>query len=293
MPGRWGTRSRWLMLALAGVATLAMVIVVVRVTTVTACAAVPQERVTKGKATNYTLHDGGGNCSFVGPPGDQLFVALSPTEYAEAGSCGGYLEVTGPRGSVRVKIIDQCPECAPGHLDLSRPAFGRIAALSAGEVPVTYRLLSNPTLPGPLTFKIQSGSSAYWLAIVPDNHGNPLRTVEVRGDRGWRSLTRADHNAWIAEGGAGPGPFTVRLTDRKGNIAEVRGVTLGSARSHQAAVWMYGRGPATSTTTARTTTTPNTTSVSSSAAESSTVPPTSSSVTPPPSTSPVAVAAEC
>lgn len=283
------------MFALAGVATLAMVIVVVRVTTVTACAAVPKERVTKGRATNYTLHDGGGNCSFVGPPGDQLFVALSPTEYAEAGSCGGYLDVTGPRGSVRVKIIDQCPECAPGHLDLSRPAFGRIAALSAGEVPVTYRLLSNPALPGPLTFKIQSGSSAYWLAMIPDNHGNPLRTVEVRGDRGWQSLTRADYNAWIAEGGAGPGPFTVRLTDRQGNTAEVRGVTLGSgsARSHQATVWMYGRGPVASTTTVRATTTPSATSVSPSTAASSTASSTSSSVSVRPSTSPVAAATEC
>ena len=82
-------------------------------------------------ATYYATR-GMGNCSYPSPPADGLYVALSPPEYAKAARCGGYLEVSGPEGSVLVKVIDQCPGCAAGHIDLSETAFARLAPLSAG-----------------------------------------------------------------------------------------------------------------------------------------------------------------
>jgi expansin len=171
-----------------------------------------------GQATNYEAHGGGGNCSYPSPPADQLYVALSPGEYSAAGACGGYLDVTGPKGSVRVKVMDQCPECRTGHLDLSRTAFARIATLSAGLVNVRYRLVRDPQVPGGLTYRVQEGSSRYWLSLLPDNHRNPVARLEVRsGGSPWIALRHADYNYWIAEKGAGPGPFTVRLTDIHGN----------------------------------------------------------------------------
>ena len=61
-----------------------------------------------GIATHYVL-EGLPNCSYESPPANGLFVALSPSEYASAGACGGYLEVSGPDGSAEVEVIDQCP----------------------------------------------------------------------------------------------------------------------------------------------------------------------------------------
>ncbi len=46
--------------------------------------------------------------------------------------------VTGPKGMVKVRIVDLCPGCAFGGLDLSEQAFGAIAALSAGRVKITW-----------------------------------------------------------------------------------------------------------------------------------------------------------
>ena len=82
-------------------------------------------------ATYYSSR-GMGNCSYPRPPADGLYVALSTPEYAKAARCGGYLEVRGPDGSVRVKVVDRCPGCAAGHVDLSEAAFARLARLSAG-----------------------------------------------------------------------------------------------------------------------------------------------------------------
>jgi expansin (peptidoglycan-binding protein) len=180
--------------------------------------------VLSGKATYYT-GTGAGNCMFE-PPADGLFVALGNEEYGGAAACGGYLDVTGPKGKVRVKVADRCPECARGHLDLSEKAFARIAEPVQGIVAVTYRAVTDPPLSG-LTFRIKEGASRYWFAVRVDNHGNPLRTVEAKAPGGtWRATVRQDYNYWLVESGLGPGPYAVRVTDSRGRTATVRGVDL-------------------------------------------------------------------
>ena len=109
-----------------------------------------------GIATHYVLQSLP-NCSYTSPPADGLFVALSPGEYDNAAACGGYLEVHGPDGSVRVEVIDQCPGCAAGHIDLSEAAFSAIAPLNAGLVNITYQPLVNPSLPGPVSLLVKQG----------------------------------------------------------------------------------------------------------------------------------------
>jgi expansin (peptidoglycan-binding protein) len=191
-----------------------------------------------GTATYYAA-DGGGNCSF-DAAGAGLYVALGPSEYAAGAACGEYLDVTGPKGTVRVKVTDQCPECEPGHLDLSKEAFAKIGAVVSGVIPVTYRQVADPKLPAALTVRVKDGASRYWLALRIDNHGNPLRSVEVRTGSTWTALARADYNYWIKASGAGPGPFTLRLTDTAGHTATVSNVALAPQRVQQTGVWMYG-----------------------------------------------------
>jgi expansin len=195
-----------------------------------------------GIATHYVL-SGLPNCSYPSPPANNFFVALSPSEYNSAAACGGYLTVTGPDGSVTVQVIDQCPECAAGHIDLSEPAFAELAPLSAGLINVHYQYLAGPALPGPITMEVKSGSSQYWLALLADNTGNPLASVQVEtASGGWTSLARASYNYWIAQSGAGSGPFTVRLTDTQGNQVTVHDVALNPGAVQSTGVYMYGAG---------------------------------------------------
>jgi hypothetical protein len=169
-------------------------------------------------------------------------VALPPSEYASAAACGGYLQVSGPDGSVKVKVIDQCPDCAAGHIDLSEAAFARLAPLSAGLINVTYTSVTDPPLPGPVSIEVKQGSSQYWLALLAGNTGNPLASVQVQTASGWLSLARASYNYWIAPSGAGPGPFTVRLTDTQGHQATVPGIALSPGVTQPTRALMYGGG---------------------------------------------------
>jgi expansin (peptidoglycan-binding protein) len=210
-----------------------------------ACASVLSPAgVTSGTATHYVLQSGTGNCMFT-PPADGLYVALSPSEYDNAAPCGSYLEVRGPNGSVRVEVFDQCPPCAAGHIDLSETAFARIAPLAAGLVPVTYETIADPPLPGPVALRVKEGSSQYWLALLVMNAGNPVAAVAVRGPSGgWQELSHASFNYWIAQSGAGPGPFSVRVTDTLGHQVTAHGITIEPGMVEDTGVWMYSGGTA-------------------------------------------------
>ncbi|HZC63907.1 MAG TPA: expansin EXLX1 family cellulose-binding protein, partial [Streptosporangiaceae bacterium] len=197
---------------------------------------------TSGEATHYELASGGmGNCSYPSPPAGQLYVALPPSEYGAAAACGSYLQVSGPDGSVTVEVVDQCPECQAGHIDLSEQAFAKIAPLSTGLVPVTYHTIADPPLPAPLSMLVKAGSSAYYLALLPINNGNPLATVAVsQGSGGWQELSRTTYGYWLASSGAGPGPFSVRLTDSLGHQATVHGITISPGVVQSTGTSMYG-----------------------------------------------------
>jgi expansin (peptidoglycan-binding protein) len=226
-----------------------------------------------GIATHYVL-EGLPNCSYPTPPSNGLFVALAPSEYDSAAACGGYLTVTGPHGtSVTVQVIDQCPECATGHVDLSEPAFAELAPLGAGLINVSYRHLADPPLPGPITMEVKQGSSQYWLALLAGETGNPLASVQVEtASGGWVSLARANYNYWIAQSGAGSGPFTVRLTDTEGHTVTVRDVALNPGAVQSTGMYMYGAGggqPAPAPSSAAPTPTPTSASAAATSASAS------------------------
>jgi expansin (peptidoglycan-binding protein) len=212
----------------------------------TAQGAVPVAGTTiEGRATFYGSGPNPGmNCSFpAGIPADNLYTAAGPSEWAGSGGCGGVLEVTGPKGTARIMVTDQCPECEPGHLDLSQESFAAVngGSLAPGIIEISYRAVRNPPLPGPLTIRIKEGSSRYWTAFLVINHGNPLASVEVSTeDGGWRPLEHTAYNYWLAQDGAGPGPYTLRVTDIYDQVAVLDDVRLAPEELQETAVWMYG-----------------------------------------------------
>ncbi|KAK9761550.1 hypothetical protein K7432_013475 [Basidiobolus ranarum] len=60
----------------------------------------------------------------------------------EAAMCGKCVKVTGPKGSVVVRIRDLCGSCRSGDIDLTPAAFKKIANLKDGRVKVTWKQVS-------------------------------------------------------------------------------------------------------------------------------------------------------
>ena len=101
----------------------------------------PQEPEESGEATYYNA-EGLGACGIQTPP-DYLVAAINDEQYSKA-NCGRCVSVTGPKGTVVVRILDKCPGCDSGDLDLSITAFTKIADKSAGRVKIKWRFVDCP-----------------------------------------------------------------------------------------------------------------------------------------------------
>jgi expansin (peptidoglycan-binding protein) len=88
-----------------------------------------------GDATYYDA-EGTGACG-IRMPRDYLVAAINDEQYSRA-NCGRCVRVRGPRGSVVVQVVDKCPGCDRGDLDLSQTAFKRIANMSDGRVGISW-----------------------------------------------------------------------------------------------------------------------------------------------------------
>jgi expansin (peptidoglycan-binding protein) len=174
----------------------------------------------QGQATWYEA-TGGGACSFDPSPGDLDVVALDDATYGAAPWCGACLEVTGPKGVTRVRAVDRCPECEPGHIDLSKQAFVKIAnSLDDGKVAVSYEFVACDVT-GTIGYRYKDGSSRYWTAIQVVNHKLPITKLEYQDGGQWKEITRLDYNYFVKdEGGVGaqPNGLALRVTAVDGQV---------------------------------------------------------------------------
>ena len=178
----------------------------------------PPNPIHQGIATYY-FATGDGACMFGPSPGDLMVAAMNAEEYDNGAVCGAYVYVTGPLGAMTVRIVDLCPECKAGHLDLSQEAFAQIAELYLGRVDITWQVVS-PELDGPVAYHFKDGSNPWWTAVQVRNHRNPVSKLEYSNDTGqWVNVPRTSYNYFVqTDPGMGVGPYSFRITDSYGNV---------------------------------------------------------------------------
>jgi expansin len=142
---------------------------------------------------------------------------MNHTDYADSALCGACVQISGPRGTTTVRITDQCPECAPGAIDLAQAIFAEIADPIDGRVPITWTVVPCDT-PAPVSYFFKDGSNPWWLAVQVRNHRHPIATLELLGADGqFHALPRESYNFFIADQSPGEGPYTFRITDIYGH----------------------------------------------------------------------------
>ena len=203
---------------------------------VTAAAPCTGDKSGSGFATYYNYTPGSGACSFAGDDFEPLVAAINSTDYAGSQMCGRYLHVTGPRGSVDVRIVDLCPACATGDLDLNAAAFGSIANPADGRVAIRWKTIADPT-DGTVFLQLSAGSNPYCLQMQPRSTRYEISTIEYLGPNGYVNAPRQSYNYFNVDGSLGlPVPlaslFTVRLTDVNGQRLVLSGIPLAAAHLH-------------------------------------------------------------
>ncbi|ETS73272.1 hypothetical protein PFICI_14877 [Pestalotiopsis fici W106-1] len=193
-------------------------------------------RAVTGTSTFYGGNLSGGTCSFTtmgSLPSGIYGTAFSGSSWNSAANCGACLDVTGPNGkTIRVMVVDKCPECETGHLDLFQDAFAKIGDISAGKIATSY----TPVACGiSSAFKLhnKSGTSKYWFSMQVVNHNQPISKLEVSTDGGstWKSTTRQDYNFFENSSGFGTDTVDVRVTSTNGKSITVKSVSVASDSS--------------------------------------------------------------
>ncbi|KAI8635950.1 RlpA-like double-psi beta-barrel-protein domain-containing protein-containing protein, partial [Parasitella parasitica] len=90
-----------------------------------------------GGATFYSV--GLGSCGYSNSD-DEMVAALSMSLMGGANSelCGKSITVTSSSGSVTLKVVDSCPGCSKGDVDMSEAAFKMLGDPAQGRIPVTW-----------------------------------------------------------------------------------------------------------------------------------------------------------
>jgi expansin (peptidoglycan-binding protein) len=221
---------------------------------------------THATALYYDPGSAVGSCTLGPFPDTGLYASLPPHRYGKGTLCGSYLDIRGPRGTVRAEVVDLCPGCAADTINLSRAAFDK--AVGAGSAQVSYWPLVNPTLPSPIVLRVGATNGGR-TTIQVINHGNPLRSVWVAPARAggspgaspsaaagpsasagasgtpaatWQELRPNTNDFWVARGKLTGGSFAVRVTDYDGHQVLVPHVTLRPGALAHTRVWMYRAG---------------------------------------------------
>ncbi len=148
-------------------------------------------------------------------PNDLMVCAMNSAEYDTAAVCGASIHVVGPQGETTVRIVDLCPECPKGNVDLSKQAFSLIADTILGRVAISWRYVSTQVT-GPVEYRIKTGSNPWWIGIQVLNHRNPIVKLEALVNGAWIQVPRTSYNYFVYAAGLGAGPFSFRSTDLYG-----------------------------------------------------------------------------
>jgi expansin (peptidoglycan-binding protein) len=158
---------------------------------------------------------GAGACSFDATPDDLDVAAMDAPEYDNSAVCGECVAITGPKGNLTVRVVDLCPECEKGHLDLSQEAFAKLADVSLGHVAVTWKVVEC-AVKGNLGYNYKDGVSQYWFAVQVTNSRLPIAKLEIEKNGTFTEVERESYNYFVDSDGSGTGKVTVRVTSIDG-----------------------------------------------------------------------------
>ena len=195
----------------------------------------------QGDGTAYTLGSpSSGNCNIqsVRPTAKIYYAAMNNDQWNHYKTCGMCVSVRcidsqcpEPRRSVTVQILDRCPECKHGDLDLSPEVFREITGSHPSRLKIDWDFVPCPRsfASGPMKFCLKGGSNGYWTAVQPCNTKTTVTKMTFNGKPA--ALNQMDAYYFLSTNGNGINlnqPIDIGVTTVAGNTANYK-VVLGKA----------------------------------------------------------------
>ncbi|EGZ29133.1 hypothetical protein PHYSODRAFT_343985 [Phytophthora sojae] len=143
-----------------------------------------------GDATAYTLgQTSAGNCNMMSALDFATtdYAALNDKQWDGLQNCGRCAEVScdddrcaDRSTSVVVQILDRCPECAYGDLDLSPSVFTTLTGSTPSRYTIKWKFVDCP-VSGNVNYCLKGGSNNYWTAVQPTNFATGVKSLQING----------------------------------------------------------------------------------------------------------------
>lgn len=179
-----------------------------------------------------TYYDGvagtsNGHCSLPVASNDFLHVAMNSKDYDGSNSCGACVDITGPKGRITATVVDECPECAPGDIDMTEEAFSQIADVTDGRIDISWQYVPCD-LSETISINFKDGASEHWSAIQFRDTEHAVAKMEYQLASGdWEEVEREDYNFFVNSDGI-ESPMYLRTTSILGEALEFENVILDS-----------------------------------------------------------------
>lgn len=168
-----------------------------------------------------------GNCSTPIAIDDYKYCALNNFQYNNSEACEACINVQGPNGSIVLRVVDRCPECLSGDVDMNQQAFAEIAEVIDGRVPISWSFVECP-LQENIEIVLKEGSSMYHTEILVQNLKHAISSLEYLDDEGlWQNTERQLYNFFVESNGINS-PMTLRATSVLGEELVFENVSYGT-----------------------------------------------------------------
>ncbi|EQC38043.1 hypothetical protein SDRG_04473 [Saprolegnia diclina VS20] len=144
----------------------------------------------EGDGTSYVLSaPRHGNCNLMWTPplATTNYAALNAPQWANLAHCGRCARVRcidsrcNSTASALVMLVDQCPECKHGDLDLSPKVFREITGQDATRLQVAWSFERCPVEDTRAHVCLKNGANPFWMAVQPVNVDTGVQRVRVNG----------------------------------------------------------------------------------------------------------------
>lgn len=242
-----------------------------------------------GDGTAYTLgQTSAGNCNMMQALdfATTYYAALNDKQWDGLQNCGRCAEVScdddrcsDKSTSIVVQILDRCPECAYGDLDLSPTVFTALTGSTPSRYTIKWKFVDCP-VSGNVNYCLKGGSNNYWTAIQPTNVATGVKSLQING----QDTTMLGSAYYYLLDGASQTQtdltsVKISLTDVNGNSIEDTVSLTDSSCTEGASQFPNSGGSAPSTQTQTTTTPTPTTAAPTTATPTNTPAPTTAKPT--------------
>ncbi|KAH9445662.1 hypothetical protein Pst134EA_022611 [Puccinia striiformis f. sp. tritici] len=197
-------------------------------------------RVYHGEATTWNASWATGNCLFQEWPQPKGLgpIAISSNLWDSAAVCGACISITGPFGTHKGIVSDQCASCKADSLDLGPELWKQVSnGQNPGVLPINWEIVPC-NFSTPIKFINKDGVSKDWNSVQVAGAEVPIRSLEVMPitnpgsedieSKSWIRLTKqSNSNHFQPESGKGLGKLAdLRVTCDNGKQIITKNVKL-------------------------------------------------------------------